>query len=247
MCGIPRRKCIEVLGQIPIEGPEGGALPADGEPVSLDDIAQVASDHQPLIGDAYCTAPNDECLLLVVEKFPAANTPEVARSVDEALRVMEPGLGDMQLDTSTYRPAEYLSTSITGLRQAALIGAVLFLVVLIAFFAYWRTAVIAAITVPLALVAAALVLNLRGATVNLMVFAGLALGLVVIVDDAVADVAAVAQSLRRRRQNGSGGSPHSRATIASSLGPVPRLYISRVRSIISDGRTLNCVISARSR
>ncbi len=218
----------EELGQIPLEGPEGGALRADGEPVSLDDIAQVTSDHQPLIGDAYCTAPNAECLLLVVEKFPAANTPEVARSVDEALRVMEPGLGGMQLDTSTYRPAEYLSTSFTGLRQAALIGAVLFLAVLIAFFAYWRTAVIAAITVPLALIAAALVLNLRGATVNLLVIAGLALGLVVIVDDAVADVAAVAQSLRRRRQNGS-GVPAWRTILEAALQlRTPLLYATAI-------------------
>ena len=218
----------EELGQIPLEGPEGGALRADGEPVSLDDIAQVTSDHQPLIGDAYCTAPNDECLLLVVEKFPAANTPEVARSVDEALRVMEPGLGGMQLDTSTYKPAEYISSSLTGLRRAALIGAALFLAVLIAFFAYWRTAVITAITVPLALIAAALVLNLRGATVNLLVIAGLALGLVVIVDDAVGDVAGMAQSLRRRRQNGS-GVPAWRTILETALQlRTPLLYATAI-------------------
>lgn len=192
------------LGQVPLEGAEGGAFRVDGEPVTLDEVADVTEDHQPLIGDAYCTAPNDECLLLVVEKFPAANTPEVARQVDDALAVMQPGLGGLQMDTSVYRPASYISEAFSGFARAAVIGAVLLLAVLIGLFAYWRTALITAITVPLALVAAALVLHLRGATVNLVVIAGLALGLVVVVDDAVTDVAGVAQSLRRKRQNGSG-------------------------------------------
>jgi Cu/Ag efflux pump CusA len=117
---------------------------------------------------------------------------------------MLPGLGGIEIDTSTYRPAEYISTSFEMLGRAVLIGAVLLLAVLIAFFANWRTAVIAAVTVPLSLIAAGLVLQLSGATVNLMVVAGLALGLVVVIDDAVANVADVARSLQRRRQNGSG-------------------------------------------
>ncbi|HEX6257561.1 MAG TPA: efflux RND transporter permease subunit [Euzebyales bacterium] len=214
----------EELGQVPLEGPGGGAFRVDGQSVTLDEVADVAEDHQPLIGDAYCSAPNDDCLLLVVEKFPAANTPEVARGVDEALEVMQPGLGGITVDTSTYRPAEYISSAFAGLGRAAVIGAVLFLAVLIGFFAYWRTAVIAAVTVPLALVAAALVLNLRGATVNLMVIAGLTLGLVVIIDDAVADVSGVAQSLRRRRQNGS-GAPAWRTILDATLQlRTPLLY-----------------------
>ena len=194
----------EQLGQVPLEGRDGGDARTDGTPVSLGDVAQIVEDHQPLIGDAYCAAPNDECLLLVIEKFPAANTPEVAKGVDEALETMLPGLGGIEIDTSTYRPAEYISTSFEMLGRAVLIGAVLLLAVLIAFFANWRTAVIAAVTVPLSLIAAGLVLQLSGATVNLMVVAGLALGLVVVIDDAVANVADVARSLQRRRQNGSG-------------------------------------------
>ncbi len=212
------------LGQVPLEGPGGQAFEADGDAVTINDVADVTEGHQPLIGDAYCTAPNDECLLLVIEKFPNANTPEVARGVDEALAVMQPGLGGMQLDTSTYRPAEYISTAFEGLGRAALAGLVLLLAVLIAFFSYWRTALIAAVTVPLALVAAGLVLQLRGATVNLMIVAGLALGLVVIVDDAVADVAGVARSLRRRRQNGSGVPAWRTILDATQRARTPLLY-----------------------
>jgi Cu/Ag efflux pump CusA len=214
----------EELGQVPLEGADGEAASAGGAPLTIADVADVAEDHQPLIGDAYCSAPNDECLLLVIEKFPAANTPEVARGVDEALTLMQPGLGGIQIDTSTYRPASYISASFAGVGQAALIGAVLLLLVLFAFFSYWRTGLIAAVTVPLALVAAGLVLYLRGTTVNIMIVAGLALGLVVIVDDAVADVAGVTGSLRRRRQNGS-GTPAWRTILDATLqARTPLLY-----------------------
>jgi Cu/Ag efflux pump CusA len=214
----------EELGQVPLEAVDGGTSPGGDTPLTIADVAEVVEDHQPLIGDAYCSAPNDECLLLVVEKFPAAHTPEVARGVDEALALMQPGLGGIEIDTSTYRPADYIVTSFSGVGQAALIGAVLLLLVFFAFFAYWRTALIAAVTVPLALIAAGLVLYLRGTTVNLMIVAGLVLGLVVIIDDAVASVAAVADSLRRRSESGS-GTPAWRTMLDATLqARTPLLY-----------------------
>ena len=50
----------------------------DGETMVLGDLAEVVENHQPLIGDALIDdAPG---LLLVVEKFPWANTVEVPRA-----------------------------------------------------------------------------------------------------------------------------------------------------------------------
>ena len=55
------------LGKVPVEG-TGGRL-------RLSDVSDVTVDHQPLIGDA--VVDGGEGLLLVVEKFPGANTLEV--------------------------------------------------------------------------------------------------------------------------------------------------------------------------
>ena len=52
------------LGKVPVEG-TGGRL-------RLSDVTDVKIDHQPLIGDAIVN--DGEGLLLVVEKFPGANT-----------------------------------------------------------------------------------------------------------------------------------------------------------------------------
>src|SRR5689334_16439945 len=59
-------------------------------PLRLSDVANVVTDHQPLIGDALLQG--DEDSLLVIEKFPNANTLEVTRGVEAALDRLRPGL-----------------------------------------------------------------------------------------------------------------------------------------------------------
>src|SRR6266511_2464690 len=56
----------EGLAQVPIEGTDG---------LRLSDVANVVEDHQPLVGDALTN--DSSSLLLVIEKFPGANTLKV--------------------------------------------------------------------------------------------------------------------------------------------------------------------------
>src|SRR3990172_113530 len=56
---------------------------------------------------------------------------------------------------------------------------------------------------PLSLVAAGLVLHLRGATINVMILAGLVIALGDIVDDAIIDIENVMRRLRQHRKEGS--------------------------------------------
>lgn len=190
------------LAQVPLEDPEGNAVRRGREIVTLGQVTEIVEDHQPLIGDALCR--DGQCLLLVVEKFPRANTPEVTRGVDEALDAMRPGLPGMEIDTSIYRPARYIERSVDNLGRALLVGGILLALVLGAFFYDWRTASIGVLAVLLSLVAAGLVLYLRGVTVNTMVLAGLVLALVVLIDDAVISVDNAARRLRRHRAEASG-------------------------------------------
>ena len=183
------------LAQIPIEGI------ADNGPrgsVTLGDVSEVVEDHQPLIGDALCTEEN--CLLLVIEKFPDANTPQVADGIDEALEELAPGLPGLQMDTSIYRPAQFIDSSFDNLGRAAVIGAVLLLLVLGALSLNWRAALVSAVAVAMSLGAAWLVLFITETTVNTMVLAGLVMALVVLIDDAVIDSHSVVQRIRRRAQ-----------------------------------------------
>jgi CzcA family heavy metal efflux pump len=178
---------------------------SDGKIKLLDDVAEVVEDHQPLIGDAI--VDGEPGLLLIVEKFPSANTLEVTRGVEEALNELQPGLAGLEMDTTAFRPATFIESSIDNLTRALIIGSVLLVVVLVAFLYSWRSALISAVAIPLSLITAALVLFLLGISMNTMVLAGLALALGVIVDDAIIDAHNIRQRLRQRLQGGSSESP----------------------------------------
>jgi Cu/Ag efflux pump CusA len=202
------------LEQVTLETAEGGAVLSGNEALTLGDVTDVVEDHQPLIGDALCQ--EGQCLLLVVEKFPGANTLEVTRGVDEAFDALGPGLSGMQIDSSIFRPARYIESSIDSLGRLLLIGAILLLLLLGAFFFEWRSALISAVVIPTSLVAAGLVLYFRGATVNTMVVAGLVMALGAVIDDVVVDVGNLVRRLRQHRTEG-GGAPTWRVILDASL------------------------------
>ena len=81
------------------------------------------------------------------------------------------------MDTTVFRPASYVHSAIDHLALALAIGGALVLLALAAFLLRWRTVLVAAVAIPLSLVAAALVLDLTEATINLLVIAGLAVAI----------------------------------------------------------------------
>jgi CzcA family heavy metal efflux pump len=167
----------------------------------LGDVASVVESHQPLIGDA--VVGDGRGLLLVVEKFPEANTLDVTRGIEAAIDTMRPGLSGLEFDTTIYRPASYIEQALDHLRMALLIGALLVLLVLAAFLFRWRTALVGIVTIPLSVVVAALVLYALGETMNALVLAGLVAALVVVIDETMVDVANITRRLRRHREEGS--------------------------------------------
>ena len=75
-------KTAEDLAQVPVEE-SGGTL-------RLGDVADVVEDHQPLIGDAIFA--DGDGLMLVIEKFPGADTTAVTDAIDDAFKALRPGM-----------------------------------------------------------------------------------------------------------------------------------------------------------
>jgi CzcA family heavy metal efflux pump len=181
----------EDLAQVPIEGAAG---------LRLADVGEVVEDHPLLIGDAVHEGrPN---LLLVVEKLPGVNTLEVTRAVEDALDELRPGLPGVELDTSIYRPVTFIETAIDNLTRTLIVGAVLVVVLLLAFLWGVRSVLISLVAIGVSLMAGAFVLYLRGETMNAMVTVGLVAALGAVIDDAIVDVENVVRRLRQRRQEG---------------------------------------------
>jgi CzcA family heavy metal efflux pump len=182
------------LGRVPV-------LERDGKILRLADLGVVKVDPGPLIGDAVVN--DGPGLLLVVQKFRGANTVEVTKGVEKAMEELAPGLRGIEVDTTIFRPATFIEQSIDNLTRAILLGILLVALIIVAFLFEWRTAFISLIAIPLSLVAALLVLDAAGATVNVMVLAGLVVAVGVVVDDAIIDVENIVRRLRQARAAGS--------------------------------------------
>ena len=172
----------------------------DGSPVLLGDVATVVEDTWPLIGDAVIN--DGPGLMLVVEKFPWANTLDVTRGVEQALDELRPGLPGIQMDSTIFRPADFIQVALDNLTRALLLGCILVMIVIGAFLFEWRTALISLIAIPLSLLAGGLVLYLSGGTINTMILAGFVIAIGVVVDDAIIDVENIVRRLRQSRKEG---------------------------------------------
>ena len=218
--GVNQRLAIQHIS--PISTPEQlAAVPVqDNKSVRLGDVADVIEDHQPLIGDADVGgAPS---LFLVIQKYPGTNTLEVTRNIESAMADLQPGLTGITVTSDVYRPATFIETALHNVRLAALLGYLLLMGLLLAAFASWRAALIAAITVPVSLLAAAYVLFVAGQTVTTMTLLGLATALALVIDDVVLDTGALGRRLGRMAPD---ASPRERieaiaAGCAEARGPL---------------------------
>ncbi len=181
------------LGKVPVDGTGGG--------LRLSEVADIRVGHQPLIGDAIVAGGPG--VMLVVEKLPEASTAEVTEGVEDALETLQPGLTTMEVDTSVFRPAAYIENSLSNLGLALLIGGGLMLLALAAVRHRWRSLLIIAVTVPLSMLTAMLLLYLLGQTFNAITLAGLAAAVAVVVDAAIVPTDLIHRRLQEPDRRGS--------------------------------------------
>ena len=178
------------LAHVKVEGRNGQFVP-------LSEVARLVRGHQPLHGEAVIN--DGPGILLIVEKFPWANTLDVTQGVDEAMADLAPALTGIDVDTTIFRPASFIEVALANLTAALLIGSLLVFLVLLLFLYDWRTALISLVAIPLSLMTAAMVLHLLGTTINTMVLAGFVISVGVVVDDAIIDIENIVRRLRQHR------------------------------------------------
>lgn len=177
------------LEKIPLDKKKPGGA------ITIGDLGQVVWGHQPLIGEAVIN--DKEGLLLIVEKFPWANTLAVTRGVEAALEELKPGLPDIQIKPDLFRPASFIEIAVHNLVRSLIISCLLVMLVLVAFLYEWRTTLISLIAIPLSLITAALILDIYHITINTMILAGFVIAIGGVVDDAIIDVENIVRRLRR--------------------------------------------------
>ncbi len=192
--------------------PEGGA-------VRLVDIAEIRDGYQ---DQTIISRLNGRpSLAVVVMKQPQANTVQVVHQVRQTLDQIERELpGNIQFQAA-FDQAEFIELAIGNLRNDLLLGCFLAALVVFVFLRHVRTTVIICTVIPLAVIGACNMIYFSGGTLNLLTLGGLALGVGVIVDDAIV----VLENIYRHRQEGlppleaaqTGASEVTGAVIGASL------------------------------
>ena len=178
---------LEVRHILPISSSADMAkLRIEGSDLQLNDVADVVEGHPPLIGDAILPdSKNQQGLLLVIEKFPGASTLQVTRAVEKALDELRPGMKGVKIDTLAFRPATLIESSMENIKQTFLISIMMVVIGLGLLLAQWRTMVVALVVIPVTVLAAVLVLNAQGLSLNMVTIAGIAVVALAVIDDVV--------------------------------------------------------------
>jgi Cu/Ag efflux pump CusA len=193
---------LAVQHMLPITAaPQLAKVPVSGTRLRLGDVATVVEDHQPLIGDALVDGRNPG-LVMVVEKFPEANTAEVTRSIERVMADMAPGLKGITVNTGLYRPATYLERAMHDLGVAGIASLLLLVLVLALILWSWRALLISLFSIALSLAAATYVLFLLHATLTSMTVLGLAVAVGAVIGDAVSTTTGMRRRVLERRGAG---------------------------------------------
>ena len=211
------------LAQVPISVKNNKIL-------DLGDVADVTWGYPPLIGDAVINGGPG--LMLVVEKFPGANTLDVTNGIDKALSAMAPSMPGVQINNQIFRQASFIQIAIHNLSQSVLLGCILVVFVLLMFLFQWRAALVSLLAIPLSLAAAEIVLVALGTTINTMILAGFAVAVGVVVDDAIIDMENIVRRLRAWRAAGRMISPFH-VVLAASLEVRVAIFYATLINIIA--------------
>jgi CzcA family heavy metal efflux pump len=179
-------------------------------PVRLRDVADIREAPALRSGDSLIMG-KPGVLLSLASQY-GANTLTTTLAVEKALANLEPALRAQGITVypGLHRPANFIERALGNLENSLGIAAALILAVLYLFLRDTRAALIAFAAIPLSLLAAVLVLDRMGQTLNTMTLGGFAVALGVLVDDAIVGIENI---LRRIRSNALSGSPLPRLDI----------------------------------
>jgi CzcA family heavy metal efflux pump len=168
--------------------------------ITLGDVADVIDAPKPAIGGGAVMAQPG--VVMNIDEQYGANTLEVTRAVERALDELRPSLAQQGavLHERLFRPANFITLATENLRSSLIIGAILVIAVLFLFLFDLRTAAICCTAIPISLLAAIIVAQLYGITLNTMTLGGLAIALGEVVDDAVIGVENITRRLRENRR-----------------------------------------------
>src|SRR5216683_1494628 len=174
---------LDQIGKITVTpaGAPGGGKPA--APVRIDQLGTVAVVSVP--ADTITRTNGKPSIGLQVIKGPNANTVTVAHEVWSALPGLESSIGHGIHFEPISDQATPITQAISDILREGLAGAIFAVLVIFVFLRSARATVVAAISIPLSLMVALIVLWQQGITLNILTLGGMMVAIGRVVDDSI--------------------------------------------------------------
>ncbi len=170
-------------GSTPGAGPGTGTTPAAPAPILLRDIATVTEVGAPTTG--YARTDGVPSLTLTVTKASNANTVDVAEAVIQKLDEIGAANASTVKVTVISDLSIFIKESRDGLLREGGLGALFAILTIFLFLFSIRSTLVAAVSIPLSVLTALVVMQITGITINVMTLGGLAVAVGRVVDDAI--------------------------------------------------------------
>ena len=190
--GIGRTNDLNLLGSTLVK--------ADGDTkVRVADVADVVT--APAVKQGYAAQNGESSVILSISKQPGINTLEVTSNIERNLVEISKSLpADVTLDTTIFRQADYIQSSVNNVGSSLLEGAICVVLVLLLFLTSLRSTIISLLAIPLSLLGTIIVLYALGMDINTMTLGGMCIAIGSLVDDAIIDVENVYKRLRENHR-----------------------------------------------
>ena len=170
---------ISEINDLPIKS-------VDNSVIYIRDVANVRDGNPPQTN--IVRVDGGRAVLMTVLKSGAASTLDIVRKTRELLPKIQESLpSSVRLDAIGDQSL-FVKAAVSGVAREAVIAAVLTSLMILLFLGSWRSTVIIAVSIPLAILSSIAALSALGETLNIMTLGGLALAVGILVDDATVTI-----------------------------------------------------------
>ncbi|MDZ7637796.1 MAG: efflux RND transporter permease subunit [Bryobacterales bacterium] len=153
-----------------------------GVPIYLKEIASVEDGNEDIRG--MISQDGSPAVRIFINKQSGANTVEVSKGVKDEMARIEKDYPDFKMGT-TLDSAEFIQASINNVKDSAIQGAGLAVIVLLFFLRNVLSTMVIGVAIPIAVISTFALMYFNGFTLNIVSFGGLALGIGMLVDNSI--------------------------------------------------------------
>ena len=167
-------------------------------PVYLRDVATVEQGYKDR--EAITRVKGQESVELAVYKEGDANTVQVAERIQSRLETVRESLPENFELVTTYDQSTFISSAVSNVRLAAILGGLIAILVLYGFLRDARATTIVGIAIPVSVIGTFLLMYTNAISLNIMSLGGIALAVGMLVDNSIV----VLENIVRKKEQGEG-------------------------------------------